>query len=108
MFSDKPSFDKMTKNVRTVLEPTWQFWDPDGVKLESLCNFSIVGCQWTVNCLLGMAWHICIAVLFPVNCSILLKKKNTKKNNNKKTAKQNEKKKEKERKEKKIDSLLKL
>ena len=34
--------------------PTWQFWDYGGVKLESLCNyFSIVGCQWTVNCLLG-------------------------------------------------------
>ncbi len=33
--------------------PTWQFWDSGGVKLESLCNFSIVGCQWTVNCLLG-------------------------------------------------------
>ncbi len=33
--------------------PTWQFWDSGGVKLESLCNFSIVVCQWTVNCLLG-------------------------------------------------------
>ena len=33
--------------------PTRQFWDSGGVKLESLCNFSIVGCQWTVNCLLG-------------------------------------------------------
>ncbi len=39
--------------------PTRQFWDSGGVKLESLCNFSIVGCQWTVNCLLGIA-------LFPV------------------------------------------
>ncbi len=35
--------------------PTWQFWDSGGVKLESLCNFSIVVCQWTVNCLLGYA-----------------------------------------------------
>ncbi len=35
-------------------EPTWQFWDPGGVKLDSLCNFSIVGCQWTVNCLQGI------------------------------------------------------
>ncbi len=35
--------------------PTWQFWDSGGVKLESLCNFSIVVCQWTVNCLLGLA-----------------------------------------------------
>ena len=34
--------------------PMWQFWDSGGVKLESLCNFSIVGCQWTVNCLLGI------------------------------------------------------
>ncbi len=33
--------------------PTWQFWDSGGVKLESLCNCSIVVCQWTVNCLLG-------------------------------------------------------
>ena len=31
----------------------WQFWDSGGVKLESQCNFSIAGCQWTVNCLLG-------------------------------------------------------
>ncbi len=35
------------------LQPTRQFWDSGGVKLESLCNFNIVGCQWTVNCLLG-------------------------------------------------------
>ena len=34
-------------------KPTWQFWDSGRVKLESLCNFSIVGCQWTANCLLG-------------------------------------------------------
>ncbi len=34
-------------------DPMWQFWDSGGVKLESLCNFSIVGCQWTVNSLLG-------------------------------------------------------
>ncbi len=32
----------------------WQFWDSGGVKLESLWNFSIVGYQWTVNCLLGI------------------------------------------------------
>ena len=38
--------------------PTWQFWDSGGVKLESLCNFSIVGCQWTVNCLLGIDLRI--------------------------------------------------
>ncbi len=38
---------------RTVVIPPWQFWDSGGVKLESLCKFSIVGCQWTVNCLLG-------------------------------------------------------
>ncbi len=36
-----------------IFLPTWQFWDCGGVKLESLCNFSIEGCQWTVNCLLG-------------------------------------------------------
>ena len=41
------------ENFFLTLLPTWQFWDPGGVKLESLCNFSIVGCQWTVNCLLG-------------------------------------------------------
>ncbi len=40
---------------RGKLLPTRQFWDSGGVKLESLCNFSIVGCQWTVNCLLGMS-----------------------------------------------------
>ncbi len=33
--------------------PTRQFWDSGGVKLESLCNFNILSCQWTVNCLLG-------------------------------------------------------
>ena len=38
----------------TYFLPTRQFWDSGGVKLESLCNFSIVGCQWTVNCLLGL------------------------------------------------------
>ncbi len=37
----------------TLHIPTWQFWDSGGVKLESLCNFNIVVCQWTVNCLLG-------------------------------------------------------
>ncbi len=36
-----------------ITGPTRQFWDSGGVKLESLCNFSIVVCQWTVNCLLG-------------------------------------------------------
>ena len=41
--------------------PTWQFWDSGGVKLESLCNFSIVGCQWTVNCLLGEETRVYIA-----------------------------------------------
>ncbi len=40
-------------NKLNVYQPPWQFWDSGGVKLESLCNFSIVGCQWTVNCLLG-------------------------------------------------------
>ncbi len=39
--------------------PTRQFWDSGGVKLESLCNFSIVGCQWTVDCLLGSFLAIC-------------------------------------------------
>ncbi len=39
--------------VKSWYVPTWQFWDSGGVKLESLCNFSIVVCQWTVNCLLG-------------------------------------------------------
>ncbi len=40
-----------------------------GVKLESLCNFSIVGCQWTLNCLLGVwtslfgAWTLDFYVL---------------------------------------------
>ncbi len=29
---------------RYELAPTRQFWDSGGVKLESLCNFSIVGC----------------------------------------------------------------
>ncbi len=38
-----------------MYSPMWQFWDSGGVKLESLSNFSIVGCQWTVNCLLGMS-----------------------------------------------------
>ncbi len=33
--------------------PTWQFWDSGGVKLESLCNFSTVGCQWTMSAGLG-------------------------------------------------------
>ncbi len=37
-----------------IAQPTKQFWDHGAVKLESLYNFSIVGCQWTVNCLLGM------------------------------------------------------
>ena len=37
----------------TMSLPTCLFWDPGGVKLEPLCNSSIVGCQWTVNCLLG-------------------------------------------------------
>ncbi len=39
--------------------PKWQFWDPGGVKFESLCNFSIVGCQWPVKCLLGFYTERC-------------------------------------------------
>ena len=49
-----PHITEDTKGVFTVTDthkrcqnPTWQFWDSFGVKLESLCNFSIVVCQWT-------------------------------------------------------------
>ncbi len=37
---------------RTVFYPSRQFWDCVRWKSDSLWNFSIVGCQWTVNCLL--------------------------------------------------------
>ncbi len=33
--------------------PSRQFWDCGRWKSDSLWNFSIVGCQWTVDCLLG-------------------------------------------------------
>ncbi len=33
--------------------PSRQFWDCCRWKSDSLWNFSIAGCQWTVNCLLG-------------------------------------------------------
>ncbi len=45
--------------------PTWQFWDSGGVKLESLCNFSIVGCQGTVNCLLGSSLSLSVRAQCP-------------------------------------------
>ncbi len=46
--------------TKKLTNPTWQFWDSDGVKLESLCNFSIVGCQ-----LSAVMWNlvrICLKV----------------------------------------------
>ncbi len=44
--------------------PTWQFWDPGGVKLESLCNFSIVrSCQPVLQCAQGY----CFGTLFYVS-----------------------------------------
>ncbi len=49
------TFELFVYNYQAYIPPTWQFWDSGGVKLESLCNFSIMGCQWTVNCLLGHA-----------------------------------------------------
>ena len=53
------SLSQQTKRMESEFQPTWQFWDSGGVKLESLCNFSIVGCQGTVNCLLG-TWICCL------------------------------------------------
>ncbi len=47
-------FTAKLNSIHVFQLPTRQFWDSGGVKLESLCNFSIVGCQWTVNCLLGL------------------------------------------------------
>ncbi len=51
--NSKQSYFFDAERLMTDDNPTWQFWDSGGVKLESLCNFSIVVCQWTVNCLLG-------------------------------------------------------
>ena len=45
-------------NYRTEVVPSRQFWDCGRWKSDSLWNFSIVGCQWTVNCLLGFE-HVC-------------------------------------------------
>ena len=50
-------------------QPTWQFWDSGGVKLESLCKSSIVGCQWTVNYLLGM--HFLLVSFHMIFCMSL-------------------------------------
>ncbi len=36
-------------------QPSRQFWDCGRRKSDSLWNHIIVGCQWTVNCLLGDA-----------------------------------------------------
>ena len=38
----------------TTTQYSRQFWDCGRWKSDSLWNFSIVGCQWTVNCLLGI------------------------------------------------------
>ncbi len=46
--------------------PMWQFWDSGGVKLEFVCNFGIVGCQWTVNCLLGSVLVLTISSRYGV------------------------------------------
>ncbi len=39
---------------RNSFLPSRQFWDCGRWKSDSLWNFSIVGCQFTVNCLLGI------------------------------------------------------
>ncbi len=53
--------------------PRRQFWDCGGWKSDSLRNFSIEGCQWTVNCLLGLVhvwwcrWHKWLTKMTQIN-----------------------------------------
>ncbi len=59
--------------------PSRQFWDCGRWKSDSLLNFSIVGCQWTVNCLLGwttcyLVWHKEI-IIYPVLRFFFLRRK---------------------------------
>ncbi len=45
--------------------PSRQFWDCGRWKSDSLWNFRIVGCQLTVNCLLGIQLGITTLVWYP-------------------------------------------
>ncbi len=46
------------KGKGRLYKPSRQFWDYGRWKSESLWNFSIVGCQFTVNCLLGSIFFL--------------------------------------------------
>ncbi len=49
---------RMSRLVHLTKIPSRQFWDCGRWKSDSLWNFSIVGCQWTVNCLLGRKFTV--------------------------------------------------
>ncbi len=65
-----PKYDKwkMTNlvigHVGCWLHPSRQFWDCGRWKSDSLWNFSIVGCQFTVNCLLGLLTPWVLSILW--------------------------------------------